>query len=455
MSLRNSKKEKIDAELGHLIVTENRNNPRSHLIELAFVRFKSTSPNPGSPIVYLAGGPGGSGISSAKGSRFPLFMAMREFGDVIVLDQRGTGISKPNLSCRESFDLPTDQPGAREEMIRIAQERSAKCAQYWREQGVDLSGYNTNENADDVESLRQAIGARKMSLWSISYGTHLTLAIIKRHGSTIDRAILAGVNGLDDRRKLPSEAQNQLVLIGQLVKADPNLSKLIPNFLRLMGVVLNQLETQPMTVEITDPQTKQRAKLAISKLDLQFLTAQSLGNTQAVRSLPSLYYAMSKGNFQTFAQQVLGFRRSRIPSAMTFMMDCASGGTKERYARIKREENNTLLGNAINLPFPEVCAAWGSPDLGDSFRAAVKSKIPVLFISGTLDGRTPPSRAEAVRKGFPHSTHLIIEGAGHDDDLFLSSPEIKNTIFGFMRGVKMPATINITTVPRFEFRQPQ
>src|SRR3954467_8348305 len=74
-------REKIDAQLGHLTVPENRPNPKSRLIELAFVRFKSTSANPGPPVVYLAGGPGSSGIGAARGTRFPLFMAMREVGD--------------------------------------------------------------------------------------------------------------------------------------------------------------------------------------------------------------------------------------------------------------------------------------------------------------------------------------------------------------------------------------
>src|SRR5215213_10204171 len=74
----NGKKEKVDAEFGTLLVPENRSDPQSNLIELAFVRFKSTAKNPGPPIVYLAGGPGGSGVFTAQGSRFPLFMALRE-----------------------------------------------------------------------------------------------------------------------------------------------------------------------------------------------------------------------------------------------------------------------------------------------------------------------------------------------------------------------------------------
>ena len=95
------------------------------VLNFAFVRFKSTAPNPGSPIIYLAGGPGGSGIVSARGSRFPLFMAMREFGDVIALDQRGVGQSKPNLVCGESYDLPLDKSLTREEVIRVTRERFA------------------------------------------------------------------------------------------------------------------------------------------------------------------------------------------------------------------------------------------------------------------------------------------------------------------------------------------
>src|SRR5918992_5233688 len=106
----NAAGEKTESEFGTLLVPENRSNPQSNLIELAFVRFKSTAKTPGPPIVYLAGGPGGSGIFSAKGSRFPLFMALREIADVIAFDQRGTGHSKPNLICPQRLDLPLDVP---------------------------------------------------------------------------------------------------------------------------------------------------------------------------------------------------------------------------------------------------------------------------------------------------------------------------------------------------------
>lgn len=51
----NGKGVKNDAELGHLRVPENRHDPHSRTIELAFVRFRSTADHPGPPLVFLAG----------------------------------------------------------------------------------------------------------------------------------------------------------------------------------------------------------------------------------------------------------------------------------------------------------------------------------------------------------------------------------------------------------------
>jgi pimeloyl-ACP methyl ester carboxylesterase len=449
-----SKGDKVEAELGRLTVPENRRKANGRTVEIAFVRFRSTGTGPNVPTVYLAGGLGGSGIGTARGSRFPLFMAMREFGDVIALDQRGTGMSKPNLACTERFDFPIERPGIPGEMIATANERARSCGARLRGQGIDLSAYNTEENADDIEALRVAIGADKINLWSISYGTHLALAYTKRHPTGVARAIMAGVNGLDDRRKLPSDAQRVLERIGEYVKADPELSTRIPNFLSLVKNVFQKLESQPVTVEVDDPQSKQKVKVGISKLDLQFLIAQGLGSSQSIRSLPLLFLQMSEGRYESIGSQVLWFRRSVMPSAMYFAMDCASGGSKARYAQIKREEAGTLLGNAFNFMIADSCEAWDVADLGDSFRKPVTSKVPVLFISGTLDGRTPPERAEEVRKGFRNSTHLIIDGASHDDDLFLSTPKIMETMLAFMRGEKLSGELKYTATPTFAFRKP-
>lgn len=103
------------------------------------------------------------------------------------------------------------------------------------------------------------------------------------------------------------------------------------------------------------------------------------------------------------------------------------------FAQRQRGAENPL-GDAINAPFPEVCAGVNVPDAGDAFRSPLRSDIPALLISGTLDGRTRPRQAEELRLGMPNAQHLVIDGAGHSDPLFLSSPEILEAMKGFLRG---------------------
>ncbi len=427
----NEKKEKVDAEFGTLLVPENRSNPESNLIELAFVRFKSTAKNPGPPIVYLAGGPGGSGIWTAKGSRFPLFMALREIADVIAFDQRGVGYSKPYLQCFDRLALPLDVAPTREAAIKELRDKSRSCASYWRDiQRVDLTGYNTNESADDLEDLRKALGVPQISLWSISYGTHLAFATMRRHPQSIHRAILAGTEGPDHTYKLPSNIQKHLEDLAAVIQADPVVGKEIPDFLGLMKSVFDRLDAKAETVEITDPQTKLKVKVIVNKFVMQYIVASNIGTTVSA-SFPALFYRASKGDFTNPAQVWLSQSRDEIGAAMSYMMDCASGQTAARRERIAREAKGTLLEDLFNFPFPDICTEWNAPDLGDEFRSPVKSDIPVLFISGTLDARTPISNAEEYRKGFSNSTHVIIEGAVHSDPLFLSSPKIKEGMMEF------------------------
>lgn len=430
----NDKHEKVEAEFGTLLVPENRSNPQSNLIELAFVRFKSTAKNPGPPIVYLAGGPGGSGIFTAKGSRFPLFMAFREIADVIAFDQRGTGYSKPNLGCFDRLALQLDAPPTREVAIKALRENSKGCASYWRDiQRVDLTGYNTNESADDLEDLRKALGVNQISLWSISYGTHLAFATMRRHPKSIQRAILAGTEGPDHTYKLPSNIQKHLEDLAKVIQSDPEIGKEIPDFLGLMRSVFDRLDAKPESVEITDSTTKLKVKVIVNRFVMQFIVANNIGTTVTAR-FPALFYRASKGDFTNPAQVWLNQSRSEIGSAMSYMMDCASGQTAARRERIATEAKGTLLEDVFNFPFPDICTEWNAPDLGDDFRAPLRSDVPVLFISGTLDARTPVSNAEEYRKGFSNSTHIIIEGAVHSDPLFLSSPKIKEGMMEFLRG---------------------
>lgn len=423
-----------NAEFGRLVVPEMHRIRNGRVIEIAFVRLKSSSDSPGPPIVYLAGGPGGSGIDSTHA--LPVLLELRKFADVILLDQRGTGRSLPNTMCRESLDLPLDRPGDPRESTNLIKEQARKCGRALEDRGIDLSAYNTEESADDIEDLRKALGVPTLTLYGHSYGTHLALSVLRRHEKSIDRVILAGVEGPDDTLKLPSNVQKEFEQITRLIKEDPEVGKVIPDFIGLMRVVLEQLGRQPATLSEFDPRTRQMARIVMGKFDLQLITANAIGDSAAIRALPAFYFALSRGDWTPLARQVMSLRRRPLGNAMSYGMDCASGASSSRLARIKREEERTLFGSAINLPFPDICEAWGVKPLPAGFRRPIASKVPVLIISGTIDGRTPVNNGEMLRKRLPRSVHLIIEGASHDG-LFTSSPRIREVVSEFVQTGKI------------------
>ena len=84
-------------------------------------------------------------------------------------------------------------------------------------------------------------------------------------------------------------------------------------------------------------------------------------------------------------------------------------------------------------------------------RTVIHSDVPVLFVSGTLDGRTPPSNAQEVLSGFPNGVHVLIEGSGHGHDLFVGSPEIKRLMVEFIKAGRV--TTNRIVLPPLQFRR--
>lgn len=443
----------VAAELGTLVVPQSRRAPSGGTIKLKLVRFRSTAKNPGPPIVYLAGGPGGSGIDAAKGERFPLFMALREFGDVIALDQRGTGTAEPSLRCTEFFMLPFATPLDRAEAEGIFAAGMKTCFDRLSKAGIDATAYTTLENAHDVDDLRRALGAGKITLWGISYGTHLALATLREHGDHVDRAILAGVEPLDHTLKLPSDQEALLRTITELAKKDRAVAKSTPDLAAAIARVMARLRREPVTVTLVHPMAGQAIAVQVGPLDLQSVLAEMLQGPETFAGLPDFVARLESGDWTALALLASRFRAGILPSAMSVAMDCASGASGDHLARIKSEAKKTQLGDAINFPFPGICQGLGVPDLGDAFRKPFRSAVPLLLISGTLDGRTPPRNAQGVMKGFANAQHLVIEGAGHSDPLLLSSPKILDAMRTFLRGKKIPAAR--ITLPPVRFIAPR
>ena len=425
----------VESELGHLIVRENRKNPKSNLIELAFVRLKSIAEKPGYPVVYLDGGPGSSAINLARSPEYmKAFQNLREAGDVILLDQRGVGRSKPNLSRISLESLPTDVFADRNIALRTFKERAKAAADYFRSQGVDILAYNSIESARDVDDLRKALGAEKINLVGFSYGTHLGLACIRYHGQNLNRVVLIGTEGPDHTDKLPSTSDESIKRLAQIVAKDPEIGSKMPDLYGTLKRVLDRLEKKPVTVTITDQRTKKPVDVKVGKIGLQFLIMRDLGDTNDLPIFPLWFYTMDKGDYsilKRFAERRYNQFGAGI-SVMTLVMDISSGTSKARQVRIKNEAKTALLGDIVNFPISEMGDVFGNPDLGNDYRSPIKTDISTLFISGTLDNNTQPIQADEVRKTFRNSTHIIIENAGHES--MLTDEQVQKTMVDYLRG---------------------
>jgi len=425
----------VEAELGHLIVKENRSNPKSNLIELAFVRLKSIVEKPGYPVVYLDGGPGSSAINLA---RFPeynrAFQKLREVGDVIILDQRGVGRSKP-LLARLSFEsLPTDVFVNKETGLRAFKERAKSAVDYFRSQGVDVLAYNTIESANDVEDLRKALVAEKLNLVGFSYGTHLGLACIRYNGKNLNRVVLIGTEGPDHTDKLPSTSDESIKRLAQIAAKDAVIGSKVPDLTAILKRVLDRFEKEPVTVTITDQRTKKPVDVRVGKVGLQFLIMRDLGDAQDLPIFPLWFYTMDKGDYsilKRFVEKRYNQYGAGI-SVMTLAMDISSGASKTRKERIAKEAKTALLGDIMNFPLSEMGDVLGNPDLGDAYRSPVKTNVPTLFVSGTLDNNTQPFQADEVRKTFKSSTHIIVENAGHES--MLIDAKVQQIVVDYLRG---------------------
>jgi len=417
--------QETDAERGFFEVPEDRRLPGSRRIRLGYVRFASTSPNPGPPIVYLAGGPGGEGSGAATGPRFPIFMALRAVADVIAFDQRGTGLS---TSIPERPAPVGPFPAlTRDGMTGWYRDEMQKAWVDWTRAGVAMTGYNTEQSADDIDDLRRHLGAEKVNLWSISYGTHLALSVLKRHPGRIGRVALASLEGQDQTIKRPAHIDAFLGRVDRLLGEDPVARAAIPDLPALMRRVHDRLEADPAALTVTGDGAP--VEIRVGGFGVQLLAGGLVANPRTLSMLPGLYLALDAGKTEVLSDLLSDpaglFNVRGMPEAM----DLASGVSPGRLAIIEDEAKTAVLGDAFNFPMPHLLGAIPGIDLGEAFRAPLRIDTPALLVAGSLDGRTPLEEQAEVIAQFQNKSQALVENAGHN--VFEAHPEILSLLVRF------------------------
>ncbi|ALT00496.1 alpha/beta hydrolase [Lacimicrobium alkaliphilum] len=418
---------------GYFSVPENRNSPDSRKLKIHYVRFPALTDNPGAPIVYLAGGPGGSGIATSKWRRYGLFQSLRQYGDVIALDQRGTGKSEDVPVCESSQIMHTHKRWDEQSMAALYRQAFSECMNFWQEQGADITGYTTVQNALDIDALRAHLGAEKVTLWGISYGSHLALASLNLFPEKIDKVIIASAEGLDQTVKLPARTDDYFTRLQQVIDQQPGLKAQFPDIIATMHRVHAQLSAEPIRIKVPVKQGEPMDFL-FQPVHLQILASMTIADPGSyVGMLLGLYHSLDKGDTRMLQGVLSRNLLNNEPIKMRIMptaMDIASGISAARLKQVKEQAKQSLLGGILNFPMPHLAGVYKPLDLGDSFRQDPVGDVPVLLLTGTLDGRTyPAGQAEAVA-GLTNLTQVMVVNAGHN--LYTSSPEVLTAMKYFL-----------------------
>ncbi|MFF3609390.1 alpha/beta hydrolase [Streptomyces sp. NPDC002463] len=180
-------------------------DPDGEQIGLAVARLRSTRPEARrGTLMVIPGGPGSSGVQRLGQKGAALSKEMNGAYDLVAFDPRGVGGSA-KARCGFAEDdrrlvtlrsWPAADGGIGENVARSRRMAEA-CA---RNGGAMLRGLTTANQVRDLDRLRQALGERKLSAWSVSYGTYVAAVYAQKFPGRTDRWVLDSSSDPDPKR---------------------------------------------------------------------------------------------------------------------------------------------------------------------------------------------------------------------------------------------------------------
>ncbi len=460
----------VIVQCGNLVVPENRTDPDSRRIKLHVMVFGTSSRNPEpDPLLYLAGGPGSSIVETSL-YQLPFFLRFLEERDVIVFDQRGVGASEPVLDCPEDAQAVFDNLNRHvtvEEEKALHVEALRTCRERLVGEGVDVTGYNTAENAADVRDLRMSLGIPEWSLYGVSYGTRLALATMRDYPQGIRSVILDSTFPLDVDfyPSIVPNADRALKTLFDECAASPTCSRAYPDLESKLFDTAVLLDAQPGQTTVFNPFTRQTHEVVVTGDRLVDTVFDALYVEDFIPLLPELIYDAAEYEFDMF-ELVFGTIIGQIDfrsSGMYFSVNCADEAPFTTQAQVESASNShpQLAPYLEPDSIFDICGFWGS-EPNDIKSRPVDADIPTLVLAGRFDPITPPAwgrRADSAIAGshyveFPSGAHGVLGSSDCSFDItleFLRDPaqEPDSSCIAELPSLafKTPAAIGIALVP--------
>ncbi len=398
---------------GYLTVPEDHAAPFGRQIRLAVVILEAKRSGAGLPVFFLTGGPGGSSTSDAP--YFDVFDALQKRHDVVLIDQRGTGYSAPFLG----IEAGSSYSQAREGFVN---------------DGVNLSAYNTTQNAADIAALRVALGYPQIILFGNSYGTFLAQEVMRNHPAGIAAVVMNGI--LPPRNTfIPDYNANALHALDELfkdVRRNGPARRAFPNFERTYFALLKELKRGPIEIGRDFKVTLDQFQSAVRA---------RLQSTNRIATIPLIVREVAARRDSAWLRKRFKFVSGpRDFADGMYFSTLGADWNEPDWLRLTREANARLeppIFRATNGPsslsLVFITQFWGVPYRPLATRTPLASDIPTLLLSGQMEAQTPAGGGDEVAATLSHCYNLHFPRSGH--------------ITGFEAGPPMSALIQFVNDP--------
>ena len=397
---------------GYLTVLEDRTRPNGPTIRLFYLRVQPAggTPEP-EPIAAV-------GEELAQSPSYDTGIAESSNRELILLDQRGTGHSKPSLACPEVDAVAGDLvagPLSSETVRDVFRDAIAACRTRLITGGVHPEAYTPAAAAEDLEELRRALGVPSWNLISWGSASRLLLEYARRHPQPI-RALVLGSPQFPQRDQI-SEAAGDLndafQALTRTCRTSKGCARDYPDLPRALSQAVAALERSPVSAVV------RRNKVVVDGAALLRVLRSlvSSHDPEAVGQVPRIVYRALDGDVRAVAAALaadpgmcIGYlpRCDEPPSLGSYLsFTCPDAPTAptvpDVYAAAFGEAN----------PYLEACRAWHVEAAGDP-PAPVTRDVPSLVLRGQYDAFSPLDLVRQVNTAMPRAQVVLVPRFGHD-----------------------------------------
>ena len=365
------------------------------------------------PVFLLAGGPGQSAIGVAA-QAMGLLGRLNNRRDIVLVDQRGTGQSAP-LQCDDpGHEDLADQadPQAQFKLLMACKATLLKLP-YIRSES-DLGYFTTTLAMQDLEAVRAALGAEKINLVGISYGTRAGIEYLRQFPSHVRRIVLDAV--APPEMVLPASfSTDSQAALDALLRACDQEKRCHATYPTLGADWASLLASLPRAdVSAAQPLTGRVERFTLTREMVLGTVRSALYSPAAAAALPAAISAAAGGHVEPLlglGSQLASRRGIQLAMGMHFSVVCAEDVPR---LDVAADPPGADFGVTDAALYRHVCEHWPRGAVPSAFYTVPPSPAPVLLFSGGLDPATPPRHgAQAAAALGAKAQHVVVPNAGH------------------------------------------